>query len=116
MLRRPPRSTRTDTLLPYTTLFRSLQPRAGEGDGEGCLEPTAQFRVAGSERRTGEPQRIAVEQKQALQAERGDDQRQSVDRGARRHDHGIARDEEWASIGGSQMPKGGESWREGICP
>src|SRR3546814_5124718 len=24
MLRRPPRSTRTDTLLPYTTLFRSV--------------------------------------------------------------------------------------------
>src|SRR3546814_20370901 len=28
MLRRPPRSTRTDTLFPYTTLFRSEQ-RAG---------------------------------------------------------------------------------------
>src|SRR3546814_14235595 len=28
MLRRPPRSTRTDTLFPYTTLFRSL---AGAG-------------------------------------------------------------------------------------
>src|SRR3546814_9700328 len=27
MIRRPPRSTRTDTLLPYTTLFRS-RPRA----------------------------------------------------------------------------------------
>src|SRR3546814_9244072 len=26
MLRRPPRSTRTDTLLPYTTLFRSQIP------------------------------------------------------------------------------------------
>src|SRR3546814_11143126 len=26
MVRRPPRSTRTDTLFPYTTLFRSLQP------------------------------------------------------------------------------------------
>src|SRR3546814_15045604 len=26
MLRRPPRSTRTDTLLPYTTLFRSRGP------------------------------------------------------------------------------------------
>src|SRR3546814_7465661 len=26
-LRRPPRSTRTDTLFPYTTLFRSLTPR-----------------------------------------------------------------------------------------
>src|SRR3546814_4423070 len=27
MIRRPPRSTRTDTLLPYTTLFRSAGPR-----------------------------------------------------------------------------------------
>src|SRR3546814_2735809 len=26
MIRRPPRSTRTDTLFPYTTLFRSLSP------------------------------------------------------------------------------------------
>src|SRR3546814_11285601 len=31
MLRRPPRSTRTDTLFPYTTLFRSViqRPRLG---------------------------------------------------------------------------------------
>src|SRR3546814_4769935 len=27
MIRRPPRSTRTDTLFPYTTLFRSVEPR-----------------------------------------------------------------------------------------
>src|SRR3546814_7033675 len=27
MIRRPPRSTRTDTLFPYTTLFRSVPPR-----------------------------------------------------------------------------------------
>src|SRR3546814_3889116 len=27
MIRRPPRSTRTDTLFPYTTLFRSLSHR-----------------------------------------------------------------------------------------
>src|SRR3546814_12593885 len=26
MIRRPPRSTRTDTLFPYTTLFRSVMP------------------------------------------------------------------------------------------
>src|SRR3546814_9442348 len=35
MIRRPPRSTRTDTLFPYTTLFRSerqLQDRALLGD------------------------------------------------------------------------------------
>src|SRR3546814_17462563 len=30
MIRRPPRSTRTDTLVPYTTLFRSLD-RADRG-------------------------------------------------------------------------------------
>src|SRR3546814_4614180 len=29
MIRRPPRSTRTDTLFPYTTLFRSGDPRRG---------------------------------------------------------------------------------------
>src|SRR3546814_1899471 len=33
MIRRPPRSTRTDTLLPYTTLFRSNVARAVEKRG-----------------------------------------------------------------------------------
>src|SRR3546814_8926841 len=35
MIRRPPRSTRTDTLFPYTTLFRSGRPgdRAGRAGG-----------------------------------------------------------------------------------
>src|SRR3546814_15020784 len=31
MIRRPPRSTRTDTLFPYTTLFRSLRDRKAGG-------------------------------------------------------------------------------------
>src|SRR3546814_17585725 len=30
MIRRPPRSTRTDTLFPYTTLFRSLESRGDD--------------------------------------------------------------------------------------
>src|SRR3546814_1175992 len=30
MIRRPPRSTRTDTLFPYTTLFRSIEIQARE--------------------------------------------------------------------------------------
>src|SRR3546814_18570416 len=37
MIRQPPRSTRTDTLFPYTTLFRSLRrglDRKGVGDRE----------------------------------------------------------------------------------
>src|SRR3546814_12246278 len=38
MIRRPPRSTRTDTLFPYTTLFRSLlhAPKAEEL-GRSCF-------------------------------------------------------------------------------
>src|SRR3546814_18506425 len=32
MIRRPPRSTRTDTLFPYTTLFRSVESARVEGD------------------------------------------------------------------------------------
>src|SRR3546814_20221952 len=35
MIRRPPRSTRTDTLFPYTTLFRSEAGRINGGRGEG---------------------------------------------------------------------------------
>src|SRR3546814_7636563 len=41
MIRRPPRSTRTDTLVPYTTLFRSLHHADG-GAGMGqIVEPGA---------------------------------------------------------------------------
>src|SRR3546814_15162660 len=36
MIRRPPRSTRTDTLFPYTTLFRSQAAEAGQG-GHGAV-------------------------------------------------------------------------------
>src|SRR3546814_12630937 len=36
MIRRPPRSTRTDTLFPYTTLFRS-EPRRGERTAAGAI-------------------------------------------------------------------------------
>src|SRR3546814_6506193 len=34
MIRRPPRSTRTDTLFPYTTLFRSVLLGRGQADTE----------------------------------------------------------------------------------
>src|SRR3546814_11766767 len=36
MIRRPPRSTRTDTLFPYTTLFRSPVGLGEAVDGQGC--------------------------------------------------------------------------------
>src|SRR3546814_4755688 len=45
MIRRPPRSTRTDTLFPYTTLFRSI-----------CATPTV-FLSAGRTRPNQQPRR-----------------------------------------------------------
>src|SRR3546814_8185191 len=36
MIRRPPRSTRTDTLFPYTTLFRSAVVHVQAVDDRGC--------------------------------------------------------------------------------
>src|SRR3546814_2106054 len=38
MIRRPPRSTRTDTLFPYTTLFRSQRQAAADDAGERRLD------------------------------------------------------------------------------
>src|SRR3546814_9828034 len=47
MIRRSPRSTRTDTLFPDTTLFRS-QPHSGSGGQSGGIEAAGinRFRVA----------------------------------------------------------------------
>src|SRR3546814_8367520 len=44
MIRRPPRSTRTDTLFPYTTLFRS--PVRSHTDGQWLLEGLFHDRLA----------------------------------------------------------------------
>src|SRR3546814_1044098 len=50
MIRRPPRSTRTDTLLPYTTLFRS-KPAARIACPDRCSETTSSEARATSRRR-----------------------------------------------------------------
>src|SRR3546814_6250952 len=51
MIRRPPRSTRTDTLFPYTTLFRSAVLRPG-GMGGALLAVPGLFHIP---RRGGRP-------------------------------------------------------------
>src|SRR3546814_10614448 len=48
MIRRPPRSTRTDTLFPYTTLFRS---RGGKRGGGFLIQPLDQDRIVGMDDR-----------------------------------------------------------------
>src|SRR3546814_18027498 len=45
MIRRPPRSTRTDTLVPYTTLFRSVVFAAGAA-GAQQAQPSAKARAS----------------------------------------------------------------------
>src|SRR3546814_13832792 len=53
MIRQPPRSTRTDTLFPYTTLFRS----AGSVCGSGMAD--REFSTIGHERRNNPRLQIA---------------------------------------------------------
>src|SRR3546814_1636622 len=51
MIRRPPRSTRTDTLFPYTTLFRSVgdvRPPRGRGCGRDSRLPRAGDEIIGT--------------------------------------------------------------------
>src|SRR3546814_6524401 len=60
MIRRPPRSTRTDTLFPYTTLFRSPEPR---------LDPVDRA----AHRRRGEPEAAPGGRKTSLGDGRGKD-------------------------------------------
>src|SRR3546814_15612970 len=61
MIRRPPRSTRTDTLFPYTTLFRSPGVGLG-GDVHGEADEFAQHRQrrAGRARGVAAASRVAV--------------------------------------------------------
>src|SRR3546814_5676120 len=58
MIRRPPRSTRTDTLFPYTTLFRSgRSQRAARRGLRGVLDLLAE-RGAPVRRQVRRPQRL----------------------------------------------------------
>src|SRR3546814_13317800 len=52
MLRRPPRSTRTDTLFPYTTLFRSAAVSRG-GARRQCTRAVGQPIVGGDQAQIG---------------------------------------------------------------
>src|SRR3546814_12239091 len=60
MIRRPPRSTRTDTLFPYTTLFRSglQRPEQGAADRNAADRTDARQRLA---RQPHHPRRVAAQ-------------------------------------------------------
>src|SRR3546814_18731130 len=74
MIRRPPRSTRTDTLFPYTTLFRSSagngdaneqdQQKNGDKDDQECRHICLQYETTFSDQsasqRSRRPRRVNV--------------------------------------------------------
>src|SRR3546814_16380900 len=84
MIRRPPRSTRTDTLFPYTTLFRSELASEAGVDGAGCL------RVAEAEQREADQDEdvraeggaFRKQRRHAGDAEDGDQDGADAERGA----------------------------------
>src|SRR3546814_2945585 len=57
MIRRPPRSTRTDTLFPYTTLFRSFPYL----DARRARLPRLRRRLLGSGACAGDPDALAAQ-------------------------------------------------------
>src|SRR3546814_19997557 len=87
MILRPPRSTRTDTLFPYTTLFRSLLPavRRAQRDDPGRAAGKHQERAVPDVRRglqVVEPGQRLGGGLPAVRADGGGDQRAVVVRAA----------------------------------
>src|SRR3546814_13847386 len=61
LIRRPPRSTRTDTLSPYTTLFRSAVPAAPAVTSIKCS--SRDLKIQGWGRKKGSPARCRTSRK-----------------------------------------------------
>src|SRR3546814_11915914 len=67
MIRRPPRSTRSDTLFPYTTLFRSIEPyRAYRAFSEvaSTLEIEYGLEITNHQARKGRSENLADDMEQ----------------------------------------------------
>src|SRR3546814_7721545 len=60
MIRRPPRSTRTDTLFPYTTLFRSAAERQSVVQHARSDHPRHHVHARATQMGNGDFQRVAV--------------------------------------------------------
>src|SRR3546814_12517262 len=87
MIRRPPRSTRTDTLFPYTTLFRSVPRRCWERWLSSIISPGAARAGRNDDARCCPRYAVPAERVlRAVQAARGD-----ADRINRRGRHGPRR-------------------------
>src|SRR3546814_1088695 len=68
MIRRPPRSTRTDTLFPYTTLFRSLSNQYKVGTRESSRPTDTDIRYVDLECHIIKPKKRSEEHTSELQS------------------------------------------------
>src|SRR3546814_1293161 len=96
MIRRPPRSTRTDTLFPYTTLFRSAARQPVEAEADTEAEAVQQDRRGHEAEAVGEARGRgghlgavgdAVEHGKAARQRHGQRQRQGRAEGQRSEEH-----------------------------
>src|SRR3546814_4491651 len=71
MIRRPPRSTRTDTLFPYTSLFRSHERLGGSDGGRTGA-------VRGRASRASRPARPVADQRRGRRSEEHTSELQSL--------------------------------------
>src|SRR3546814_12536277 len=106
MIRRPPRSTRTDTLFPYTTLFRSHD---AERDVPRIFDRRFHDMRVSQDARRGDRDAAAMAEADDLAIDHGDGD-DTHDAARRRADivGGAGRQGEGKEIGR-------ESWREGVC-
>src|SRR3546814_4646285 len=87
MIRRPPRSTRTDTLFPYTTLFRSvLVQHLHLRPVGGAVEVAHQHRVRVLGQQFGDERQLR-QPRLAAQRQVGDGDRQALVAFARSEEH-----------------------------
>src|SRR3546814_13209783 len=112
MIRRPPRSTRTDTLFPYTTLFRSDRHQVAR-----LFEAPADRMLARAARAAEVAEAFIAQIGALIDAERPiDDERRGrhaiVERG--RIDEGLDRRARLA-FGLGRAEIGRASWRERVC-
>src|SRR3546814_3903142 len=77
MIRRPPRSTRTDTLFPYTTLFRSFPD---DYQGKEVAGKTAEFTITVKEVAEGVLPEVNAEFAKSLGQAEGDVEKLKADR------------------------------------
>src|SRR3546814_3240562 len=92
MIRRPPRSTRTDTLFPYTTLFRSHRQPDGEQVERGRRARQHPDDEVEAQQQEADRQRQQEPRRKGIAAEKGD-----VAEPLGRHPRGAGRSEEHTS-------------------